>query len=152
MLDASLAIIYLAAFAAIAWLWKPVSLYMMPFTLTSNAYLQSRDNIRFAMSQELAQDENDADDYEFGSLENRPVQHDDDYDMDDEQRGFISNGRSHAEDGFKSENVVFALEDEDSDDDRDHARRSGQFRDEEEAAEAEGDVGRSREREKGKLD
>ncbi|KAI5450888.1 hypothetical protein NCC49_002628 [Naganishia albida] len=135
LLDASLAIIYLAAFAAIAWLWRP-----------------SRDNVRFAMSQELAQDENDADDYEFGSLENRPVQHDDDYDMDDEQRGFISNGRSHAEDGFKSENVVFALEDEDSDDDRHHARRSGQFRDEEEAAEAEGDVGRSREREKGKLD
>jgi hypothetical protein len=106
------------------------------------------------MSQELAQDENDADDYEFGSLENRPVQHENDYDdMDDEQRGFISNGPSNsAEDGFKSENVVFALEDEDSDDEGHHGRRSGQFRDEEEAAEAEGDVGRTREREKGKLD
>jgi hypothetical protein len=105
------------------------------------------------MSQELAQDENEADDYEFGSLERRPVQHEnDDEDMDDEQRGFISNGRSDgAEDGFKSENVVFALED--SDDEGHHARRSRDgFRDEEEAAEAEGDVGRTLEREKGKLD
>ena len=108
--------------------------------------LQSRDNVRFAMSQELAQDEHDADDYEFGSLENRPVQHDNDYDdMDEERRGFIPNGE---QDGYnKGENVVFALEDEDSDEERGR----GGFRDEE-AAEAEGDVGRTREREKGKLD
>lgn len=115
------------------------------------------------MSQELAQDENDADDYEFGSLEaNRPVHHDNDYDdMDDEQRGFISHGGRRSADGedaaagFHKDNVVFALEDEDSDDERAlhhrDERRDGQFRDEEEA-EAEGDVGRTREREKGKLD
>lgn len=112
----------------------------------SNLSLKSRDNVRFAMSQELAQDEHDADDYEFGSLENQPVQHDNDYDdMDEERRGFIPNGE---QDGYnKGENVVFALEDEDSDEERGR----GGFRDEE-AAEAEGDVGRTREREKGKLD
>lgn len=100
------------------------------------------------MSQELAQDEHDADDYEFGTLENRPAHHDQDYDdMDDEERGFISNENGH-QDGYKSENVVFALEDEDSDDE--HHHRAGKFRDEEEA-EAAGDVGRTRE-DKGKLD
>lgn len=101
------------------------------------------------MSQELAQDENDADDYEFGSLENRPVQHDNDYDdMDEERREFIPNGGGGERDGYKGDNVVFALEDEDSDEER---GRAGGFKDEE-VAEAEGDVGRTREREKGKLD
>ncbi|RXK39801.1 major facilitator protein [Tremella mesenterica] len=54
LLDGSLASIYLLAFSGIAWIWRP-----------------SRDNIRFSMSQELAQDEADADaeDYEIGSLE-----------------------------------------------------------------------------------
>ncbi|KAJ9115409.1 hypothetical protein QFC22_005166 [Naganishia vaughanmartiniae] len=131
LLDASLALIYLAAFGAVAYLWRP-----------------SRDNIRFAMSQELAQDEHDADDYEFGNLENRPVHHDQDYDdMDDEERGFISNENGQ-QDGYKSENVVFALEDEDSDEE--HHHRPGQFQDEE-AAETAGDVGRTRD-DKGKLD
>ncbi|KAJ9094999.1 hypothetical protein QFC21_005792 [Naganishia friedmannii] len=131
LLDASLALIYLAAFGAIAYLWRP-----------------SRDNIRFAMSQELAQDEHDADDYEFGNLETRPVHHNQDYDdIDDEERGFISNENGH-QDGYKSETVVFALEDEDSDEE--HHHRDGQFRDEEEA-EAAGDVGRTRD-DKGKLD
>ena len=105
------------------------------------------------MSQELAQDENDADDYEFGSLENQPVQHDNDYDdMDEERREFIPNGGGDGggeRDGYKGgDNVVFALEDEDSDEER---GRGGGFKDEE-VAEAEGDVGRTREREKGKLD
>jgi hypothetical protein len=54
LLDASLAIIYLLAFSAVAWLWRP----------TDN-------NVRFAMSQELAQDEADAEDYEIDSLEPR---------------------------------------------------------------------------------
>jgi len=54
LLDASLAFIYLLTVAAIAWLWRP----------TDN-------NVRFAMSQELAQDEADAEDYEIDSLEPR---------------------------------------------------------------------------------
>lgn len=54
LLDASLVIIYLVAFSAIAWLWRP----------TDN-------NVRFAMSQELAQDEADAEDYEIDSMEPR---------------------------------------------------------------------------------
>lgn len=48
LLDASLSLIYLAAFVAIAWLWRP-----------------TENNVRFAMSQELAQDEEDAEDYEL---------------------------------------------------------------------------------------
>jgi hypothetical protein len=52
LLDASLAVIYLLTFTAVAWLWRP----------TDN-------NVRFAMSQELAQDEADAEDYEIDSLE-----------------------------------------------------------------------------------
>lgn len=48
LLDASLSLIYLFAFVAIAWLWRP-----------------TENNVRFAMSQELAQDEEDAEDYEL---------------------------------------------------------------------------------------
>ncbi|BEI85990.1 hypothetical protein CcaverHIS002_0602770 [Cutaneotrichosporon cavernicola] len=48
LLDASLSLIYLVAFAAIAWLWRP-----------------TENNVLFAMSQELAQDEDDAADYEL---------------------------------------------------------------------------------------
>lgn len=48
LLDASLSLIYLAVFVAIAWLWRP-----------------TENNVRFAMSQELAQDEDDAEDYEL---------------------------------------------------------------------------------------
>ncbi|GMK58380.1 hypothetical protein CspeluHIS016_0504120 [Cutaneotrichosporon spelunceum] len=48
LLDASLALIYLAAFVAIAWLWRP-----------------TENNVRFAMSQELAQDEDEAAVYEL---------------------------------------------------------------------------------------
>lgn len=50
LLDASLSLIYLSAFVAIAWLWRP-----------------TENNVRFAMSQELAQDDDeDAEDYELG--------------------------------------------------------------------------------------
>lgn len=52
LLDASLALIYLAVFVAIAWLWRP-----------------TENNVRFAMSQELAQDEEDAEDYELAAQE-----------------------------------------------------------------------------------
>lgn len=55
LLDASLATIYLVVFALIAWLWRP-----------------TEHNVRFSTSQELAQDEDDAQDYEIESYERRP--------------------------------------------------------------------------------
>ncbi|CAK9779553.1 hypothetical protein CC85DRAFT_288042 [Cutaneotrichosporon oleaginosum] len=57
LLDASLSLIYLSAFVAIAWLWRP-----------------TENNVRFAMSQELAQDEEDAEDYELGPHDPDAVQ------------------------------------------------------------------------------
>lgn len=55
LLDASLATIYLVVFALIAWLWRP-----------------TENNIRFSTSQELAQDEEDAQDFEIETYERRP--------------------------------------------------------------------------------
>ncbi|EIW66224.1 hypothetical protein TREMEDRAFT_45866 [Tremella mesenterica DSM 1558] len=67
LLDGSLATIYLLAFSGIAWIWRPVSLTFLCLSLSFSDF----NNIRFSMSQELAQDEADADaeDYEIGSLE-----------------------------------------------------------------------------------
>ncbi|WVF66945.1 hypothetical protein IAT40_001688 [Kwoniella sp. CBS 6097] len=122
LLDGSLATIYLCAFAAIAWLWRP-----------------TRDNLRFSMSQELAQDEADADaeDYEIDSLEagrglgesgQRPLgQHDDD---EDEHQGLV--GRS---DG----NVVFAMGEDSDDEDGPSHRNKGGYRDDDEGSKSDED-------------
>ncbi len=72
----------------------------------------------FAMSQELPQDEADADadDYEINDLEanRRPVHEGEDDGFGDESTGFMNgnDGNGHP---MKQEDVVFALEDEDSD-------------------------------------
>ncbi|WWD08697.1 hypothetical protein V865_006810 [Kwoniella europaea PYCC6329] len=128
LLDGSLATIYLCAFAAIAWLWRP-----------------TRDNIQFSMSQELAQDEADADaeDYEIDSLEagrgighRSLAQHDED---DDEHRGLVE-GR----DG----NVVFAMgEDSDEETENHQHRQKDGYRD----SDDENDEGEDEDR-KGKHD
>lgn len=89
---------------------------------------QSENNVRFAMSQEIAQDEGEAEDYEFGNLSNRPVQAGDEDEDEDERGGLMGqppgydeNGRREGgirlggEDRLKDENVVFALEDDDED-------------------------------------
>lgn len=127
LLDGSLATIYLCAFTAIAYLWRP-----------------TRDNVRFSMSQELAQDEAEADaeDYEIEALENghgrglgghqQLSQHDDEDYNEDERKGLVRNG-------VGEENVVFAMGD-DSDEEEDHVHGHGrtEYRDSEE-------VGRSSE-------
>lgn len=106
--------------------------------LTTGVYCyQSRDNVRFAMSQELAQDEDEVDGEGYELAGGRPVQHgDDDFDEDEEQEGFLgkddpynkANGggiRLGGErDDLKDENVVFALEDDDSDLEGDIGRAS----------------------------
>lgn len=73
------------------------------------------------MSEELAQDENDAaDDYEIDTLQRRMGTH------DDEEDGL---GRTH---GLRhepmSEDVVFEIGDQDSDDDDDPRKRTGAIR------------------------
>ncbi|WWD16902.1 hypothetical protein CI109_101334 [Kwoniella shandongensis] len=124
LLDGSLATIYLFAFAAIAYLWRP-----------------TRDNVRFSTSQELATDEAEADaeDYEIGDLENggrhQPLgQHDDE---DDEEHKAFVGGR-----GVGEENVVFAMgEDSDEEDGEGHSGRKGGYRDMDDDDDDEGSEG-----------
>jgi hypothetical protein len=85
------------------------------------------------MSQELAQDEAeaDADDYEIADLEaRRPMQHDrDDDGYGDESTGFIHEATDHS---AKDEDVVFALEDEDSDGEGGSGKKRDAYKDMEE--------------------
>nr|ODN74282.1 hypothetical protein L203_06630 [Cryptococcus depauperatus CBS 7841] len=116
ILDGSLTTIYLCIFAALSWLWRP-----------------TRDNVRFSMSQELAQDEHEADaeDYDLESLENgrglgyssfthQPLSQHEDEDKDHERshkrRNLVNASKGHDEES--EHDVVFAMG-EDSDDDND---------------------------------
>jgi hypothetical protein len=73
------------------------------------------------MSEELAQDENDAaDDYEFDALQRRLGAN------DDEEEGL---GRAHGtRQEPMSEDVVFEIGDQDSDDDDEPRKRAGAIR------------------------
>ncbi|KAK8861208.1 hypothetical protein IAR55_002027 [Kwoniella newhampshirensis] len=128
LLDGSLATIYLFAFAAIAYLWRP-----------------TRDNIRFSTSQELATDEAEADaeDYEIDALENggrhHPLAQNDDDDDDEEHKAFVG-----------EENVVFAMGDDSDDEDEEgnaaHGSRGrkGGYRDSDDGGSAdEGKAGKN---------
>ncbi|XAO22907.1 hypothetical protein I312_101682 [Cryptococcus bacillisporus CA1280] len=142
LLDGSLATIYLCAFTAIAYLWRP-----------------TRDNVRFSMSQELAQDEAEADaeDYEIDALENGRgrgfgghqqflSRHDEDYN-EDERKGLVRNG-------VREENVVFAMGD-DSDEEEDHVHGHGhggtEYRDSGEVG-GSSELGRASSKDRGKDD
>ena len=122
LLDGSLSTIYLCVFAAIAWLWRP-----------------TRDNVQFSMSQELAQDEAEADaeDFEIDALErgeegdesigmgHMPLRdHDEDDDdeeeADEEERVGVVKQNGRREVG--EENVVFQMG-EDSDDEEEASDR-----------------------------
>jgi hypothetical protein len=92
LLDGWLALLYLGAFSDIAFLWRP-----------------SANNRRLAMSDEIAQDEEDAEDYDLEALERRTRDRDDD---DDATLVGRRGPGSVAED-----NVVFEIGDEDDDDD-----------------------------------
>lgn len=112
LLDGSLSLIYLAVFVSIAYLWRP----------TGN-------NQRLAMSEELAQDEDeaDADDYELAARDGdeegglggplRPDHPDDDDDEPKKAR------QASAVGGVEDSRVVFALDDDDEEDEDDELRR-----------------------------
>jgi hypothetical protein len=93
LLDGWLALLYLCAFWSIAYLWRPTD---------HNRYL--------AMSDELAQDENDAEDYDMAALERgrRVPRADDD---DDDAATLVGGGRRGPAVG--DDHVVFEIGDED---------------------------------------
>ena len=126
-------------------------LIYMPYGLFRMTVGQTRDNVRFAMSQELAQDEAEADaeDYEIDSLENghrRLPTHDDDEDGEadghaSEERG-LTKDRGGLRGEVGDESVVFAMgedSDEEGSEGEGGTRKGNGYRDEE------GEEGRKRE-------
>lgn len=97
LLDGWLALLYLVAFSAIAFLWRP-----------------SEHNIRLSMSDELAQDEADADDYDPEALELRTRNHGPDDDDDD---ATLVGGRRGGAAPLPSDEVVFEIGDDDDEGD-----------------------------------
>lgn len=153
LLDGSLATIYLLVFMATAWLWRPVrrfpSIYCPTFGCIAGEGLtvQTRDNVRFAMSQELAQDENDADaeDYEIDTL-HRDRDRDEEGDIDG-YSNIDSDARSLKTIGSTAprvgeETVVFAMGD-DSDDEEESEDEGKGYKDVERRMRADEDEGGS---------
>jgi len=89
LLDGWLALLYLVSFVAIAYLWRP-----------------SPNNRRLAMSDELAQDEEDAEDYDMEALEHRTRA------QDDDDNATLVGGR-RGRDDLAEDSVVFEIGDED---------------------------------------
>ncbi|CED85022.1 Predicted membrane protein [Phaffia rhodozyma] len=135
LLDGSLSLIYLGVFASIAWLWRP----------TGN-------NVRFAMSEEIAQDEAeaDADDFELSNRPGGPDHPGEDDDEDDEddtkriqraERGMMGQRSSQERDNRQ---VVFALDDEEDQSDDDLKDTSKRDHDELKDGEEERLIGKDR--------
>ncbi|PBL00535.1 hypothetical protein ARMGADRAFT_1159862 [Armillaria gallica] len=87
LLDGWLALLYLAAFVTIAYLWRP-----------------SENNRRLAMSDEIAQDEEDAEDYDMEALESRTRAREDD------EATLVGGTRTGG--GVTEDSVVFEIGDE----------------------------------------
>ncbi|KAJ7070846.1 lung seven transmembrane receptor-domain-containing protein [Mycena amicta] len=101
LLDGWLALLYLVAFSSIAYLWRP-----------------SANNRRLAMSDEIAQDEEDAEDYDLESMGQRARIPDED---DDDTATLVGSRRGPVAD----DHVVFEIGDEDggSDDEEEAKKR-----------------------------
>lgn len=106
LLDGFLALLYFFCFSAIAFLWRP-----------------SDNNRRLAMSDEIAQDEEDAEDYDLEAIQSRsrPPQED-----DDDDATLVGGRRGHGPGPLPEENVVFEIGDEDDDDDDDDSHKKNQ--------------------------
>ncbi|KAJ7161382.1 lung seven transmembrane receptor-domain-containing protein [Mycena crocata] len=104
LLDGWLALLYLVSFTAISYLWRP-----------------SANNRRLAMSDELAQDEEDAEDYDLESM----GQHGRIPDEDDDDAATLVGSRRGGHDVVAEDNVVFEIGDEDgaSDDEEEMKKR-----------------------------
>ncbi|KAL0951511.1 hypothetical protein HGRIS_008196 [Hohenbuehelia grisea] len=134
LLDGWLALLYLVAFAAIAYLWRP-----------------SENNRRYVMSDEIAQDEEDAEDYDLEALEHRHTRL---RDEDDDDAATLVGERRGGAEPLRDDHVVFEIGDEDagSDDEDGNAkkrrleRKSSENHDAED--EREGLIGNGRTRER----
>jgi len=104
LLDGWLALLYFVAFSAISYLWRP-----------------SANNRRLAMSDEIAQDEEDAEDYDLESMGPRGMVHDE----DDDDAATLVGSRRGGRDAVADDNVVFEIGDEDgaSDDEEEMKKR-----------------------------
>lgn len=105
LLDGWLALLYLVVFSTIAYIWRP-----------------SENNARLAMSDEIAQDEEEAEDYDMAALEDRMKGDDDDDDADAhtlvENGNGNGRGRRRGRNSLGDDGVVFEIGDQDSDDDK----------------------------------
>lgn len=95
LLDGWLALLYLVSFIAISFLWRP----------TAN-------NRRLAMSDEIAQEDEEAEDYDLESIQLRSQQRD-----DDDDAATLVGGRPGGPDTISEDHVVFEIGDEDDEDD-----------------------------------
>jgi len=100
LLDGWLVLLYLVSFSAITYLWRP-----------------SPNNARLAMSDELAQDEEDAEDYDLETLQHRTR-------IRDEEDDATLVGR-RGPDSPTEDNVVFEIGDEDDDEEDARKKRRG---------------------------
>ncbi|KAJ7705976.1 lung seven transmembrane receptor-domain-containing protein [Mycena rosella] len=115
LLDGWLALLYLVAFTAISYLWRPSEnnrrypclFYVLISTL--------------AMSDEIAQDEEDADDYDLESMGQRQRIPDE----DDDDAATLVGSRRGGHEAVADDNVVFEIGDEDggSDDEEEMKKR-----------------------------
>jgi len=100
LLDGYLAILYFVSFWSIAYLWRP-----------------TENNRRLAMSDEIAQEDEDAEDYDLEALQRRTDAREDD------EITLVNNRREH--ETLAEDHVVFEIGDEDpgSDDEADNASK-----------------------------
>jgi hypothetical protein len=106
LLDGWLALLYFVCFITIAFIWRP-----------------SANNRRLAMSDEVAQDEEDAEDYDLDAIQNRSRAREDD---DDDAATLVAGRRGHHNDSVTDDQVVFEIGDEDEDEDTKKRRLSGE--------------------------
>ncbi|TFK77316.1 hypothetical protein BDN72DRAFT_953770 [Pluteus cervinus] len=90
LLDGWLALLYLCAFSSISYLWRP-----------------SSNNRRLVLSDEIAQDEEDAEDYDMDALEHRTRARE-----EDDNATLVGSTRG----ALQTDRVVFEIGDEDEDD------------------------------------
>lgn len=107
LLDGWLGLLYLVCFSLIAFLWRP-----------------SGNNRRLAMSDELATDEADADEFEVDTLRNNRLDEEEGADGKDGVPGSIKGGRYN---GVSRDEVVFDIGDEGDSDDDSHAKNGVQL-------------------------
>ncbi|KAJ7225278.1 lung seven transmembrane receptor-domain-containing protein [Mycena pura] len=110
LLDGWLALLYFVAFSAISYLWRPSAnnrRYVSLFSIT--------------MSDEIAQDEEDAEDYDLETMGQRGMVHDE----DDDDAATLVGSRRGGRDAVADDNVVFEIGDEDgaSDDEEEMKKR-----------------------------